>query len=55
MLSLWFVRLDVGEGKEVNLQEQCSRSKLQEECIKYLGPVSTLLNNHTPMHICSLL
>ena len=33
-------RLDIGEGKEVNL-EKCPRSKLQSQCIKYLGPVST--------------
>lgn len=32
-------RLDIGEGKEVNL-EKCPRSKLQSQCIKYLGPVS---------------
>ncbi|GFZ03697.1 calmodulin-binding family protein [Actinidia rufa] len=29
--------LDIGEGKEVNL-ERCPRSKLQQQCIKYLGP-----------------
>ncbi|KAL3609042.1 hypothetical protein D5086_000062 [Populus alba] len=29
--------LDVGEGKEVNL-EACPRSKFQKQCIKYLGP-----------------
>lgn len=33
-------RLDIGEGKEVNL-EKCPRIKLQSQCIKYLGPVST--------------
>ena len=33
-------RLDVGEGKEINLEAKCSRSKLQSQCIKYLGPVS---------------
>ena len=33
-------RLDIEGGKEVNL-EKCSRSKLQRQCIKYLGPVST--------------
>ena len=32
-------RLDIGEGKEVSL-EKCPRSKLQSQCIKYLGPVS---------------
>ncbi|KAJ0981577.1 hypothetical protein J5N97_009832 [Dioscorea zingiberensis] len=34
----FFYWLDVGEGKEVNLEERCSRSKLQQQCIKYLGP-----------------
>ncbi|KAA3471662.1 Myeloid differentiation primary response MyD88 [Gossypium australe] len=32
-------RLDIGEGKEVNI-EKCPRLKLQQQCIKYLGPVS---------------
>ncbi|KAM0929023.1 hypothetical protein ACQ4PT_001864 [Festuca glaucescens] len=32
-----FVRLDIGEGKEINLGK-CPRSKLQSQCIKYLGP-----------------
>ncbi|KAL0390379.1 UNVERIFIED_CONTAM: IQ domain-containing protein IQM2 [Sesamum calycinum] len=36
---LWFYRLDIGEGKEVNLIEKCPRSKLQQQCIKYLGPM----------------
>ncbi|KAK1259873.1 hypothetical protein QJS04_geneDACA010163 [Acorus gramineus] len=34
----FFYWLDVGEGKEVNLEEQCPRSKLQQQSIKYLGP-----------------
>ena len=34
-------RLDIGEGKEMNL-EKCPRSKLLQQCIKYLGPVSLL-------------
>ncbi|KAK1314403.1 hypothetical protein QJS10_CPA06g01581 [Acorus calamus] len=34
----FFYWLDVGEGKEVNLEEQCPRPKLQQQCIKYLGP-----------------
>ncbi|KAG6790929.1 hypothetical protein POTOM_000036 [Populus tomentosa] len=34
---VWNCRLDVGEGKEVNL-EACPRSKFQKQCIKYLGP-----------------
>lgn len=33
-----FYRLDVGDGKDLDLK-QCSRSKLQQQCIKYLGPV----------------
>ncbi|KAK2978880.1 hypothetical protein RJ640_030929 [Escallonia rubra] len=35
----WYmaVRLDVGDGKDVDLKE-CPRSKLRKQCIKYLGP-----------------
>ncbi|XP_054783985.1 IQ domain-containing protein IQM1-like [Prosopis cineraria] len=33
----FFYWLDVGDGKEVNLEE-CPRSKLIKQCIKYLGP-----------------
>ncbi|CAN6441611.1 unnamed protein product [Victoria cruziana] len=33
----FFYWLDVGDGKEVNL-ERCPRSDLQRQCIKYLGP-----------------
>ncbi|XP_021278129.1 IQ domain-containing protein IQM2 [Herrania umbratica] len=33
----FFYWLDIGEGKEVNL-EKCPRLKLQQQCIKYLGP-----------------
>ncbi|GJN10916.1 hypothetical protein PR202_ga29061 [Eleusine coracana subsp. coracana] len=33
----FFYWLDVGEGKEINL-ERCSRSTLLSQCIKYLGP-----------------
>ncbi|KAL3649325.1 hypothetical protein CASFOL_005728 [Castilleja foliolosa] len=35
----FFYWLDIGEGKEVSLTEKCSRSKLQEQCIKYIGPM----------------
>ncbi|XP_057956450.1 IQ domain-containing protein IQM2 [Malania oleifera] len=35
----FFYWLDIGEGKEVNLAEKCPRSKLQQQCIKYLGPM----------------
>ncbi|KAF8010472.1 hypothetical protein BT93_J1184 [Corymbia citriodora subsp. variegata] len=34
----FFYWLDIGEGKEVNLVDKCPRSKLQQQCIKYLGP-----------------
>nr|CAB3455062.1 unnamed protein product [Digitaria exilis] len=33
----FFYWLDVGEGREINL-ERCPRSKLLSQCIKYLGP-----------------
>ncbi|CAL1357548.1 unnamed protein product [Linum trigynum] len=33
----FFYWLDVGDGKEVNL-EKCPRSLLQRQCIRYLGP-----------------
>ncbi|KAF3794463.1 IQ domain-containing protein [Nymphaea thermarum] len=33
----FFYWLDVGEGKEVNL-DKCPRLKLQQQCIKYLSP-----------------
>ncbi|GMH12811.1 hypothetical protein Nepgr_014652 [Nepenthes gracilis] len=35
----FFYWIDIGEGREVNLVEKCPRSKLQRQCIKYLGPV----------------
>uniref|UniRef100_A0A251SGH5 Putative IQ motif, EF-hand binding site n=1 Tax=Helianthus annuus TaxID=4232 RepID=A0A251SGH5_HELAN len=38
-LQHWLEQLDVGEGKEVNL-EICPRTKLLQQCIIYLGPVS---------------
>ncbi|KAJ8478273.1 hypothetical protein OPV22_022000 [Ensete ventricosum] len=34
----FFYWLDVGEGKEMNLESKCTRLKLQQQCIKYLGP-----------------
>ncbi|XP_027337593.1 IQ domain-containing protein IQM2-like [Abrus precatorius] len=37
----FFYWLDIGEGKEVNL-EKCPRSKLQQQCIEYLGPMERL-------------
>lgn len=33
----FFYWLDIGDGKEKNL-ERCPRFKLQQQCIKYLGP-----------------
>ncbi|PIN08715.1 hypothetical protein CDL12_18704 [Handroanthus impetiginosus] len=33
----FFYWLDIGDGKEVDLDE-CPRSRLREECINYLGP-----------------
>ncbi|KAL1293196.1 hypothetical protein HN51_053829 [Arachis hypogaea] len=33
----FFYWLDIGDGKEVNVEE-CPRSKLHKQCIKYLGP-----------------
>ncbi|WCJ28833.1 calmodulin-binding family protein [Euphorbia peplus] len=35
----FFYWLDIGDGKEVNLIEKCPRFKLQQQCIKYLGPM----------------
>ncbi|TVU46846.1 hypothetical protein EJB05_06418, partial [Eragrostis curvula] len=34
----FFYWLDVGEGRDINLEGKCSRSKLLSQCIKYLGP-----------------
>ncbi|KAL3642920.1 hypothetical protein CASFOL_013735 [Castilleja foliolosa] len=34
----FFYWLDVGDGKEVNI-EKCPRTSLQRQCIKYLGPI----------------
>ncbi|KAE8692817.1 protochlorophyllide-dependent translocon component 52 [Hibiscus syriacus] len=34
----FFYWLDIGEGREVNI-EKCPRWKLQQQCIKYLGPM----------------
>ncbi|RAL43058.1 hypothetical protein DM860_009840 [Cuscuta australis] len=35
----FFYWLDIGEGKDVNLVDKCPRGKLQQQCIKYLGPM----------------
>ncbi|XAR70057.1 hypothetical protein NMG60_11001877 [Bertholletia excelsa] len=37
----FFYWLDIGEGKEVNL-DKCPRPKLQQQCIKYLGPTERM-------------
>ncbi|XP_050215420.1 IQ domain-containing protein IQM2 [Mercurialis annua] len=37
----FFYWLDIGEGKEINL-EKCPRPKLQQQCIKYLGPIERM-------------
>ncbi|XP_056696047.1 IQ domain-containing protein IQM6 [Spinacia oleracea] len=34
----FFYWLDIGDGKEVDLIDRCSRSRLQQQCIKYLDP-----------------
>ncbi|XP_022678544.1 IQ domain-containing protein IQM4-like isoform X2 [Setaria italica] len=34
----FFYWLDIGEGREINLEGKCPRSKLLSQCIKYLGP-----------------
>ncbi|GMN39391.1 hypothetical protein TIFTF001_008618 [Ficus carica] len=33
----FFYWLDIGDGKDLDL-EKCPRSKLREQCVKYLGP-----------------
>ncbi|KAK3026380.1 hypothetical protein RJ639_040469 [Escallonia herrerae] len=38
----FFYWLDIGEGREVNLVEKCPRAKLQQQCIKYLGPMERM-------------
>lgn len=41
--NFFLCRLDVGDGKELDLKE-CPRSKLRQQCIKYLGPVRVSMN-----------
>jgi hypothetical protein len=48
-LKSCFNRLDVGEGKEVNMEDHCPRWKLLQQCIRYLGPVSA--SALTPMNL----
>ncbi|KAH8505808.1 hypothetical protein H0E87_012857 [Populus deltoides] len=48
----FFYWLDVGDGKELDLKE-CPRSKLREQCIKYLGPVCAPVLNHYTLIIKS--
>ncbi|KAK2647368.1 hypothetical protein Ddye_014857 [Dipteronia dyeriana] len=38
----FFYWLDVGEGREVH-HERCTRSKLLQQCIKYLGPTERMV------------
>ncbi|XP_047318025.1 IQ domain-containing protein IQM2-like [Impatiens glandulifera] len=38
----FFYWLDIGEGKEMNLVDKCPRSKLLQQCIKYLGPMERM-------------
>ncbi|RWW09574.1 hypothetical protein GW17_00026935 [Ensete ventricosum] len=47
----FFYWLDVGDGREVNL-EKCPRSKLQRQCITYLGPVSSMLDHTNAAQRC---
>ncbi|XP_026418397.1 IQ domain-containing protein IQM2-like [Papaver somniferum] len=35
----FFYWLDIGDGREINLVDKCPRSRLQQQCIKYLGPI----------------
>ncbi|MCL7029839.1 hypothetical protein MKW94_022276, partial [Papaver nudicaule] len=35
----FFYWLDIGDGREINLVDKCPRSRLQHQCIKYLGPI----------------
>ncbi|KAF2289741.1 hypothetical protein GH714_038418 [Hevea brasiliensis] len=37
LFSIGLKLLDIGDGKELDLKE-CPRSKLRQQCIKYLGP-----------------
>ncbi|KAL6901785.1 hypothetical protein ACP4OV_004661 [Aristida adscensionis] len=34
----FFYWLDIGEGKEINIEDHCPRWKLLQQCIRYLGP-----------------
>lgn len=45
----FFYWLDIGEGKEVNL-DKCPRSKLQQQCIKYLGPRERMAYEVVPVN-----
>lgn len=44
IFAVCLCRLDVGNGKELDLKE-CPRSKLRQQCIKYMGPVSSSLDH----------
>jgi hypothetical protein len=45
--------LDVGDGKEVNLDNKCPRNELQKQCIKYLGPVSSFIFTYHEIDIAT--
>ncbi|XP_022851389.1 IQ domain-containing protein IQM2-like [Olea europaea var. sylvestris] len=45
----FFYWLDLGDGKEVDLKE-CPRSKLRQQCIKYLGPQERELYEYVVVH-----
>lgn len=40
----FFGRLDVGGGIDLDLNE-CPRSKLKQQCIRYLGPVCAIFSS----------
>lgn len=46
-------RLDLGDGKKVDFEE-CPRSKLQKQIIKYLGPVCVESFVTYALHIVNL-
>lgn len=38
----FFYWLDIGEGKEINIVEKCPRTKLQQQCVKYLDSLERM-------------
>ncbi|PNX83520.1 calmodulin-binding protein, partial [Trifolium pratense] len=49
----FFYWLDVGDGKEVNLDHKCPRNELQKQCIKCLGPVSSFIFTYHDIDIAT--